>query len=463
MLFKNKLYLIILGIILGILTFLGPSIILSILVLSSIFFFVATRPSQERNIFIKIIIIGFILRIICFGIIVSVLYGSNIDISRYPIIFKVFGHTGEIVRDFDREIKNGRQIYRYLRGEFGNIPIKEISIHGAGFLHRGAWIQGILNFIFGLSVFNILLFPILDLWSIIVIYYLAKRLANERVASFASFLYAVTPSSIVLACSNMRTSLGVLSMLLIGLSLVMFSKINNPKYLFLLAINFVLFMIMKPKIASPILVFIPLVLFFCLNIKRPIKVILLILFFIFILGSLYKSSYLQTKVKLKLRDILAIQIGYSVESSTSSSHGGYKIYDDYVYTSLNIEQSQIITLLRILIKGLPKGILYFIFSPFPWKVIHTSHLYFYPQTLFWYFIIPFSLIGIIRCWRLKAKEVTPIVLYCGFYIILLSLVLGNEGIGIRHRELIAPFFYIFAGFILCSFIPFYPKDYYKIV
>ena len=448
-LLKRKLILLTAGLILGILVYVGPSITLSILVLWSIFSFLAKRPQKEKNTLKKIVIIALILRLIFFAISIFVIYSSNVNISKYPVISKLVGHTVQVVRDFDREIKNGIRIGHYLRGEFGSVPIKEISKHGVGFLHSGAWTQGVLNYIFGFSMFNLLLFPLIDLWSVILVYYLGKKIFDERVASFASFIYAIMPATIVLSCTNLRFSLGILSLLLIALALVNFSKANNFKSLLMLAIGTIMFLIMREKAGAPIFVILPLILFIALNIKVKFKVISLIFAAIFVIILFYKTTFIEDKFKELVANILASQTGFVVEGAGRE----YKIYDERAY-SADLKQIPFTLLLKFFPEGLVKGVFYFILVPFPWDIDNTARLYMYPQIIFWYFIIPFALLGVIRSLSLKIKAAYPVILLCIYFIILLSLTMGNEGIATRFRELVAPFFYIFAGSILCKlFLP----------
>lgn len=444
---STKLFLIIPGLILGLLIYLGPSIILSILVLWSIFSFLAKRPQGEKSALTTIVIIALALRLIFFTVVMYIVYCANLDISKYPV--KIVGDTIQVVRDFDREIKNGIAISQYLKGEFGNIPVKGVSHHGVGFLHAGAWTQGVLDYLFGFSVFNLLLFPLLDLWSVIIVYYLGKKIFDERVASFASFIYAVMPSAVVISCTNIRFSLSILSLLLIAFSLYKFATHNSLKSLLSLAVSLILFSTFREKASKPLLLILPLILFLAFDIRFRIKFVLLTTLAIFFFVLSIKSVFIQQKSLEILQNVIVSQAGFSVEVA-EGEYSDYRIYEQVVY-SIDIKKIPPLTLLKVLPKGLFKGLVYFMFVPFPWEVTSTARLYYYPQVIFWYFIIPFAIFGIIKSLLLKTKETLPVIMLCAYFIVLLSLVLGNEGIAARYRELITPFFYIFAGSILCKF------------
>lgn len=453
---KSKLSLLIVGFIIGIAIYFGPSIILSILILWSIFSFIAKRSHGNKNTLKEIVVVALVLRLIFFTMAMYIVYFANFDVSTYA--GRIVGHTVQVVRDFDREIKNGFAIARYLKGELGNIPIKEASHHGVGFLHAGAWTQGILNFVFGVSTFNLLLFPLLDLWTVIIVYYLAKLIFDERVASFSSFIYAVMPSTIVISCTNLRFSLSIFSFLLIVLSLVQFAKANNFKPLFLLAIGVILFIIFRGKASKPFLIIFPIILLLALNIKIRIKFMFLALAAVFLVILWFKSAFIQQKSVEILQNVVISQTGF-VNEETDTDYSNYRIYDEIVYRT-DIKNMPPLVLIKMLPRSLLKGVFYFMLVPFPWDVTNTTRLYFYPQVIFWYFIIPFAIFGMFRSLFFKSQEALPIILLCGYFIVLFSLVLGNEGIAVRFRELITPFFYIFAGSILCKFLtPPKAKDY----
>jgi len=453
---KSKLSPIIMGLILGILIYLGPFLILSILVLWSIFFFLMKRPKEDKNLLTKIVVIALVLRLLFFMLAMYIVYCANADVSQYPA--RIVGHTIQAVRDFDREIKNGFAIAHYLKGEFGNVPVKEISHHGVGFLHAGAWTQGILNFIFGVSIFNLLLFPLIDLWTVIIVYYFAKLLFDERTASFASLIYAIMPSTIFISCTNIRFSLSIFSLLLTAFAILQFARRNNLRSLLLLAIGVIIFVVYREKASKPFLMILPLILFVAINIRLRTKFVFLVILGAFFILSLFKSSFVQQKSLELLHNMFASQVGFTSEAG-GEGYSDYKIFDEVIYHT-DITSIPPVTLIKMLPRGLFKGIVYFMFVPFPWQVTNTTRLYFYPQVIFWYFIFLFAIFGMLRSLFLKTKETLPIILLCGYFVILLSLVLGNEGIVVRYRELITPFFYIFAGSILCNlFAPRGMRDY----
>lgn len=444
---KKRLTLAVTGIFLGLLIFFGHALIVSISVLSLIFFFIARRPEEERDVLLPLVISALILRVFFFSLTLYIVHCANSDLSQYPA--DIVGHTVQVVRDFDREIKNGIQIERYLRGEFGDIPIKEVSHHGFGFLHTGAWTQGILNLVFGRSMLNLLLFPVLDIWSLLLLFFAAKSLFNQRVALFSACIYGFMPSFIIISATNIRFCMGILSFLLIMFSLINFAKHNNARSLCILCLSAVLFYIYKDKAGKLLFLILPLCVFMALNIGFRKKLIICSAAFIMLVCVLQKSTHLQSKVMTALQNLISSQKGFNM-GVDAQLYSNYKIYDDFVYHT-DEKTLELPVLLQQTAKGLVRGMWHFFLAPFPWETRNILRLYYYPQNMFWYIVFPFSIVGMfISLFRKhKAHLTLPVALLVSFFAIILSLTIGNEGIAIRYRDLLTPFFYIFAGSVLC--------------
>ena len=127
----------------------------------------------------------------------------------------------------------------------------------------------------------------------------------------------------------------------------------------------------------------------------------------------------------------------------NQSHKHYKIYDDIFYRS-DVYKLKNISLFHFL-KALPKGLAYFMLTPFPWHIDTNIKLIYYPQMLLLYGMLPFCLIGICLGLRYGSRQTAIMLTIFLFWSVILSLVLGNEGIAARNRDLILPYFFIFAG------------------
>lgn len=445
---KGRVSLLVAGVLLGIFIFASPSIILSFLILAGLYFFIITRKHEDRVVLAKVVAIAMVLRMLFLGIALGIVYSRNAEsIGNYPFLNKVIGHTTQLVRDFDREIQNGDRIMRYLKGEFGDVPMKTVSVGGHGRLHSGAWVQGVLNLVFGKSVFNFLIFPMLDLWAVIFIYYIGRYLFGRHTAAFGSAIYAVMPSAVFIACTNIRFSVGIFFFFLMSLSIVMFSRANKPVYILTALASMFLFAVFKDKSTRVIFFITPILLFLALNIKPKLKFASSVVLICLAALLTYKSPVLQSKAGEIIKAMVGYQKGFVTEARVHRNSSVYKIYDEFVYLQ-DLDYIPVMSLVKMLPRAAVKGTTYFIFSPFPWKVRNVTRLYAYPFLLAWYIIIGFAFLGIIKSLFLGRREILIIALLCGYLILVLSLVLGNQGIAARYRELVAPFFYIFAGFAL---------------
>jgi hypothetical protein len=426
---------------LGLLVSLRPIFLLLIVLLIILEAFLAKINPEERTFLIRIVVIALILRLLFAFIAIAYIPLMYIDTRDHPVILRTLGHTIQLFRDFHREFLNGINLSRYFAGQYGDVSLKEVAREGmTSFLHLGAYIQAFLNLIFGQSLLNILVFPFISVLMVIIGYYLAKEIFNKKVAMLSSFLLAVVPSFIIWSCTNIRMSIGIISMLTIGLSLMKFSKANRLKFLLLLATSSFLLCLAKDRFAGPLLLIIIPALFLCLKIEFGKKILISILLLaLFSPIAWHQRRLIDNKAQRLITDIISNQKSFATYVTGSN----YKIYDEFIYSSDISKIGRISPFL--LIKALPKGMAYFLFTPFPWRIYNALRLYSYPQIMFWHFSVVFSLIGTLAGLRYRFNQFLPLLMFLAFWVVLLSLVMGNEGIAARQRDLIAPFFYILAS------------------
>ncbi len=446
----DYLKLIFIGVVFGALIFLKPIILLlSFMTLGIVIFLWRTKPTEKTTL-AKIVVLGLILRMLFSFVALIYMPLFNIYYPEPPLFMKAIGHTLQLFRDFHREILNGINLGKYFAGGYGDLflseVLKEVAVEGkTSFLHIGAYIQGLLNFIFGESALNILVYPLLGVWSIVLVYYLTKEVYDRNAAIIASFVLAILPSFIIWDCINIRMSISILCLLLINWSVLKFRRCNHIKYLIPLFIAILFFSTAKDKFFMPITLITILILFLSINFKRPLKKILITLTIAIFLLLIKTNPLVKSKIHTTILNIIINQKSFYLYESGNN----YKIYPEFVYHE-NLEKisSSKITALTLL-KALPKGSAYFLFAPFPWAVTNTLRLYSYPQILFWYFMFPFAIWGILIGLRRNRADTSLILLFLLFWIMLFSLTMGNEGTAARHRDFVSPFFYIFASVALC--------------
>lgn len=447
---KNFFKYLLLGCVLGIIVFFKPAILFLSFIVLSIILFIQTRSEEGRSNLIRIVFIAFICRLIFFFISIAYIYFGELKIFEHAVIGRFVGLSIQAFRDFQREILNGRLIAKYLRGEFGYVAnLNEISFGGHGRLHFGAFFLGALNFLFGDSILNLCSFPIISLWVVILTYYLAKEIFDRHVAAFSSLIIAVLPSFNMWSSSNVRMTIGICGSLIMVYSMTLFYKKNKIRFILPLFISIFIFSIVKEKLMRPTLLIVPFVLFMGLNFRLRLKIIFLGLAGVIMFIGLKAFDVFQYRLTNLLTDMVLAQRGFSTENIRH-----YKIYDDFVYHTSFTGFSSLTSVISVLFRALPKGIFYFLFAPFPWDVDRILQLYSYPQMIFWYFMFGFSLFGVGKAVLEKKSSALPMVYVTAFFIIIFALVLGNVGIAARYRDLVSPFFYIFACSALCRLFVF---------
>lgn len=446
MLFSRSVKYLVFGCLMGLIFFFEPSLIFLSFLILTLVLFIQTRPEEEKKDLVKIVAVASVMRLIFFAVAISYLYFSYINIPHNPVTAKIVGHSIQAVRDFEREVTNGKLIARYLKGEFGNVPINDIAFGGHYYLHFGAYFQGWLNYLFGISIFNLASFPVLGLWVIILSYYLAKEVFDKRVAVFTSLIIALLPSFNIWSCTNIRTTFGIFGILLMAYCLTLFFKKNHIRFILPLFVSIFIFSTVKDRFLRPAFMVIALVLFLSLNIRARFKVISLIL----ACAIMLNFPVINVTFKGILEDIISSQLGFISAGGGST----YKIYSDAAFSLPPANEVSLTSLAAILIQGLPKGLFYFLFSPFPTKVSNNLRMFAYPQMIFWYFMFIFAMFGIVKAVLSRNSKVLPVIYVCSFFVVLFSLVLGNEGIAARFRDMVSPFFYMLAGSVLCGwFLP----------
>ena len=100
---------------------------------------------------------------------------------------------------------------------------------------------------------------------------------------------------------------------------------------------------------------------------------------------------------------------------------------------------------------IPKGLVYFMFSPFPWQLTKGSRLVSFMDVLIIYLItVPF-LFSTFRLIRYQYWEALPLLIFFFFLLFAFSMVEGNFGTAFRHRAQILPLYVLISSITLPLF------------
>jgi len=93
---------------------------------------------------------------------------------------------------------------------------------------------------------------------------------------------------------------------------------------------------------------------------------------------------------------------------------------------------------------LPRGVVSFLFMPFPWRTRGLPQKLTMPENIMLYILMPFVLYGVYCCrkrWRLfTAINFFTLVALLGY-----SLITGNYGTAYRHKAVLLPFIFLYAA------------------
>jgi hypothetical protein len=94
---------------------------------------------------------------------------------------------------------------------------------------------------------------------------------------------------------------------------------------------------------------------------------------------------------------------------------------------------------------LPRGLALFLLAPYPWMLGSIRQALAVPETLYFYFLIPWMIRGIRDLLRNHLRTSLLAVLITGGLTLGYALGEGNAGTAYRHRAQLLTFFLIFAA------------------
>jgi hypothetical protein len=275
--------------------------------------------------------------------------------------------------------------------------------------------------------------------SIILIYLICLRLIGKGPARYAAIFYCFWPSIVLWSTQNLKEPICSFLIYLGLLGLLTLSKKFSPWYiLWFILCTFGLLKIRPPLAATMGMIFF--VFFISLILGKRNKVIFItgglilglgIFWFLrhypalpFVKGLIFKEGRFDVSYLLN-------SLNYT---RTSRAFGGSAIMPGLEYKSL-----------FHLLAFMPVGLILVFFAPFPWQLGSAMQLMAFPETLIWYVLFPFSMLGVVHSFRNNRHQTTIIVAYILMTALILGLGEGNIGTLFRHRSIIMGLCLIFAG------------------
>jgi 4-amino-4-deoxy-L-arabinose transferase-like glycosyltransferase len=154
-----------------------------------------------------------------------------------------------------------------------------------------------------------------------------------------------------------------------------------------------------------------------------------------LLASTFVLLFLFTpmgKEMLSIQHYLNLEQLHRSRADLASAGSGYQAQAD-VSTPMGA--------LRIL----PMGVLFLLFSPFPWTVSNLRQMLALPDVLVWYAMMPALLRGLYSALRHRLTEAMPILLFTATLTIAYGVFQGNAGTAYRQRTQIMMFYFLFVA------------------
>ena len=94
---------------------------------------------------------------------------------------------------------------------------------------------------------------------------------------------------------------------------------------------------------------------------------------------------------------------------------------------------------------LPIGMAHLLWAPFPWQLVSLRPLLAAPETIFWWFLLPATVRGIVFAIRYRFSQTSALLIFSASSTCAYSLIHGNIGSAFRQRAQILVFLFIFSA------------------
>ena len=273
--------------------------------------------------------------------------------------------------------------------------------------------------------------------SAILVYFITKDVFNKTAAKIAAILAMFFPSIFLWSLTNLKESPMMFLLCLTIFASIRFNKYRRLYYIFLAFMGIYLTQAIRPDYIMPFLAAAFLSLAFYIK-KEMLAGIIIIMIIAVLLANLFGCQILNIvndAIIGTLGKFIDLQRGYVLTGGST-----YKIYDERFYQGHSVNINPL-----AFFEYLPKGLIYFLFTPFPWGIHTKLQLIACPQIILWYILALFAFLGILSIKKDKRASALIALLYIFFITSALALSSGNIGTALRHRDIVLPLFFVFSA------------------
>jgi len=260
--------------------------------------------------------------------------------------------------------------------------------------------------------------------TVIFIYYITKRLYNEKAAKISAILTAFWPSLFTWSIQNLKEPLSIFLITVLIWAVLQLKERFRFYLLFIIILSSLA--LKELRIASFFMfyaVIFPLSLILFLWKKNRV----LFIFLILLAGTglaVAISNYLNNRSLLEYINYIR----------TVRAYGNTAFLPDLDIT--NPEKLMFFMPVALLVSWL---------APFPWQIGSMSQITAIPEMLLYYSLLPAMFIGWRFVMRYKIEENGLIIIYIAIMMLALAFIEGNIGTLFRHRAMVLPFMFILVG------------------
>jgi len=271
------------------------------------------------------------------------------------------------------------------------------------------------------------------------IYFIARKLFTKDVARISSIFAFFWPSFILWSTQNIKEPMVSMLMCILIWSIIYMYRYLSPGFLILSIISiWALFKIGAPYLVIALCMIFLVIFFLVLNHLFKNKFITIL-----VLGTLFMVSFML--LKDRIFELILAQTRYNLAEYNSifeflSYHRSVRAYGNLqFFKNLDISSFSRATSFA------PLGIIYAIFAPFPWQLGSIMQIMAIPETIAFYILVPFTLKGIIFCYKKRFNQSILLLSIIFSLLIFLGLVEGNSGTLFRHRSIAFCLLFIFTA------------------
>lgn len=190
-----------------------------------------------------------------------------------------------------------------------------------------------------------------------------------------------------------------------------------------------------------------------INFKKIVFLLLIVAILVLAIFALGFQKRLYSWIGIKTRKIIATTVLQSY--NTAYAKTPFHVFPEKYYADINLRYS--ITFPELLVSYL-NGLRYVFLEPTPWTFKHLPTLVMFPETLFMWFLVPFMILGFIIIFRINTRMAIATSLYLFIMTLMLALGQGNMGTLARTRWMIMPFYFMLGGLGLSAAYPYFFKS-----